>query len=81
MKQSQKKSHKALTDYVEHSEIGAAWKEVVESFHVLETALAKSIWLAGGPFSVGDFNVAVAPYRALLFVDVAKWPHVQAMRA
>ena len=55
----------------------SAWKEVVESFDVLETALAKSACLAGPSFSVGDLNVAAALYRAL-FLDLARWPHVQA---
>ena len=55
----------------------AAWKEIVESFGVLETALAKSTWLAGPQFSVGDLNVAAALYRALS-MDLGKWPHVQA---
>ena len=40
-------------------------KECTESFDVLETALAKSEWLAGPAFSVGDLNVAAALYRAL----------------
>ena len=55
----------------------AAWKEIVESFGVLETALAKSAWLAGTQFSVGDLNVAAALYRALA-MDLGKWPHLQA---
>jgi glutathione S-transferase len=55
----------------------ASWKEVVESFDVLEIALTKSEWLAGPAFSVGDLNVAGALYRALS-LDIAKWPHVQA---
>ena len=55
----------------------AAWKEIVESFGVLETALAKSAWLAGPQFSVGDLNVAAALYRALS-MDLGKWPHVRA---
>lgn len=54
----------------------AAWEEVQESFGVLEAALAKSPWLAGPAFSVGDLNVASAMYRAL-FLDLAKWPRVQ----
>lgn len=77
-----------LVNYVRHStELSeaerkrdiaeGAWKEVVESFDVLESALAKSEWLAGPTFSVGDLNVASALYRAL-FLDLAKWPHVQA---
>ena len=55
----------------------AAWKEVVESLDVLESALAKSEWLAGRAFSVGDLNVAAALYRALA-IDLGKWPYVQA---
>ena len=55
----------------------AAWKEVAPALDVLETALTKSEWLAGPAFSVGDLNVAAALYRAL-FIDLAKWPHVQA---
>jgi glutathione S-transferase len=55
----------------------SAWKEIVESFDVLETALSKSQWLAAPAFSVGDLNVASALYRALS-LDLAKWPHVQA---
>ncbi len=55
----------------------AAWKEVVPAFDVLETALAKSAWLAGPAFSVADLNVAAALYRALS-IDLAKWPRVQA---
>ena len=55
----------------------ATWKEVVPAFDVLETGLAKSEWLAGPAFSVGDLNVAGALYRAL-FVDIKKWPRMQA---
>lgn len=77
-----------LVNYVRHStELPAAerkpevaeamWKEVVESFGVLEIALAKSAWLAGPAFSVADLNVASALYRALS-LDLAQWPHVQA---
>jgi glutathione S-transferase len=55
----------------------AAWKEIVESFGVLETALAKSAWLAGPAFSVADVNVAAALYRALA-LDLGKWPHLNA---
>jgi glutathione S-transferase len=76
-----------LVNYVRHStELPAAerkpevaegaWKEVVESFDVLEGALTKSEWLAGPAFSVGDLNVAGALYRALS-IDTGKWPHVQ----
>ena len=54
-----------------------SWKEVAESFDVLETALAKSPWLAGPAFSVGDLNVAGALFRALS-IDTAKWPHLTA---
>ena len=55
----------------------AAWAELLESFDVLESALAKSPFLAGPAFSVGDLNVASALYRALL-LDLGKWPHLQA---
>ncbi len=55
----------------------AAWKEVAPALDVLETALAKSAWLAGPAFSVADLNVAAALYRALA-IDLGKWPHVQA---
>jgi glutathione S-transferase len=55
----------------------ASWKEITESFDVLEQALAKSQWLAGPQFSVGDLNVAAALYRALS-MDVSKWPKTQA---
>jgi glutathione S-transferase len=55
----------------------ASWKEVTESLDVLETALAKSEWLAGPAFSVGDLNVAGALYRALS-IDLGKWPRVKA---
>jgi glutathione S-transferase len=54
----------------------AAWEEVVPALDVLETALAKSAWLAGPAFSVGDLNVAAALYRALS-IDLGKWPHVR----
>lgn len=54
-----------------------SWKELAESLDVLEMALAKSQWLAGPQFSVGDLNVVAALYRAL-FLDLSKWPHVQA---
>jgi glutathione S-transferase len=53
------------------------WKEMVESFDVLEGALSKSEWLAGPAFSVGDLNVAAALYRALT-LDLAKWPRLEA---
>ncbi len=77
-----------LVNYVTHStelpeaerkrEVAEAmWKEVVESFDVLEIALTKSEWLAGPAFSVGDLNVAGALFRALS-LDLAKWPHLQA---
>jgi glutathione S-transferase len=75
-----------LVNYVRHSKelpeaerkpdvAQAMWKECAESFDVLEAALAKSEWLAGPAFSVGDLNVAAALYRALS-LDIAKWPHV-----
>jgi glutathione S-transferase len=77
-----------LVNYVRHSKelpeaerkadiAEASWKEVAESFDVLETALAKSQWLAGPEFSVGDLNVAGALYRGL-FLDLGKWPRVDA---
>ncbi len=77
-----------IVDYVRHTkalpeaerkpEIAeAAWKEVVPAFDVLETALAKSAWLAGPAFSVADLNVAAALYRALT-IELGKWPHIQA---
>ena len=50
----------------------AAWLQVAPAFDVLETALAKSSWLAGPAFSVADLNVAGALYRALS-IDVSKW--------
>ncbi len=55
----------------------ASWKEMVESFDVLEGALSKSEWLAGPAFSVGDLNVAAALYRALT-LDLGKWPKLSA---
>jgi glutathione S-transferase len=77
-----------LVNYVRHSKelpeaerkrdiADSTWKEIVESFDVLETALGKSAWLAGPAFSVGDLNVAAALYRALS-LDLAKWPRVHA---
>ena len=54
----------------------STWQEIVPSLDVLETALAKSEWLAGPAFSVGDLNVAAALYRGL-FIDLKKWPRVQ----
>jgi glutathione S-transferase len=75
-----------LVNYVRHSKelpeaerkrevAESTWNEVTESFDVLETALKKSMWLAGPSFSVGDLNVASALYRALT-LDLAKWPHI-----
>ncbi|MGH8641874.1 MAG: glutathione S-transferase family protein [Burkholderiales bacterium] len=55
----------------------ASWKEMADSFDVLETALSKSEWLAGPAFSVGDLNVAAALYRALT-LDLGKWPKLSA---
>jgi len=55
----------------------AAWKEVEPAFGALETALAKSAWLAGPAFSVADLNVAGALYRGLK-MDLGRWPHVKA---
>jgi glutathione S-transferase len=77
-----------IVNYVRHSKelpaaerkadiAEASWKEVSESFDVLENALGKSQWLAGPQFSVGDLNVAAALYRALS-LDTSKWPKVQA---
>ena len=69
---------KALPEAERKPEIAeAAWKEVVPALDVLETALAKSAWLAGPAFSVADLNVAAALYRALT-IDLGKWPHIQA---
>jgi glutathione S-transferase len=55
----------------------SSWKEMVESFDVLEAALSKSEWLAGPAFSVGDLNVAAALYRALT-LDISRWPRLSA---
>ena len=77
-----------LVNYVRHSKelpeaerdskvAAEMWKEVTESFDVLETALSKSQWLAGPQFSVGDLNVAGALYRGL-FLDLSKWPKLDA---
>jgi glutathione S-transferase len=44
-----------------------------------ETALAKSDWLAGPAFSVGDLNAGGALCRGL-FIDLKKWPRVQVWR-
>lgn len=55
----------------------AALEEVAPALDVLETALAKSEWLAGPAFSVADLNVAGALYRGL-FLDIKKWPRVEA---
>jgi glutathione S-transferase len=77
-----------LVNYVRHSSelpeaerkkdiADAMWKEVTESFDVLENALGKSQWLAGPEFSVGDLNVASALFRALS-LDLSKWPKLKA---
>ena len=77
-----------LVNYARHSaELPAAerkadvaetcWKEMVESFDVLESTLSKSEWLAGQSFSVADLNVAAALYRALT-LDLGKWPKLNA---
>jgi len=77
-----------IVNYVRHSselpadqrkaEIAeATWNEIVPAFDVLETALAKSAWLAGPAFSVADLNVSAALFRALS-VDIGKWPRLQA---
>ena len=54
-----------------------AWDEITAAFDVLEIALGKTQWLAGGEFSVADLNVAAAMVRALGF-DIGKWPKVHA---
>ena len=54
----------------------STWQEIVPAHDVLETALAKSEWLAGPAFSVADLNVAAALYRGL-FIDLKRWPRVQ----
>jgi glutathione S-transferase len=54
----------------------STWQEIVPALDVLETALAKSEWLAGPAFSVADLNVAAALYRGL-FIDLKKWSRVQ----
>lgn len=55
----------------------AAWDEIVASFDVMEAALAKSEYLTGPAFTVGDLNVAAALFRALS-LDISRWPKVQA---
>src|SRR6185312_5101871 len=75
-----------LTNYANHTtalpapdrkpEIAnAAWAEIVPAMDVLEIALKKSRWLAGGEFSVADLNVAGALYRGLA-MDLTRWPQV-----
>jgi glutathione S-transferase len=54
-----------------------AWDEIAPALDVLETALGKAQWLAGGDFSIADLNVAAAMVRALSF-DLGKWPKVHA---
>src|SRR6185503_10197807 len=60
-----------IVNYVRHSKelpeaerkadvAEACWKEITESFAVLEGALSKSEWLCGPAFTVGDLNVAAA---------------------
>ena len=82
------RTDRSLVEYMRHTQeyppeqrkpeaAEAAWKEVSASFDVLEKALAKSDWLAGPSFSVGDLNVAAALFRALT-LDLSKWPRVQA---
>src|SRR5687768_5869271 len=77
-----------LVNYVRHSKelpeaerkadvAAAMWQECTESLDVLEKALAKSEWLAGPQFSVGDLNVAGALYRGL-FLDLSKWSKTEA---
>jgi glutathione S-transferase len=53
----------------------AAWEEISAALAVLEIALGKVRWLAGGEFSVADLNVASAMYRALS-LDLTQWPRV-----
>jgi len=55
----------------------AAWKEMVPAFDALETALAKSDWLAGAAFTVADLNVAAALFRAHT-LELGKWPRLKA---
>jgi glutathione S-transferase len=55
----------------------AMWDQCVQSFGVLEQALAKNDWLAGPAFSVADLNVAGALFRALV-LDLNQWPKTQA---
>jgi len=82
------RTDRSLVDYVRHTTefapaerkpavAEAAWKEVSASFDVLEATLAKSEWLAGPAFSVGDLNVSAALYRALS-LDISKWPRTKA---
>jgi glutathione S-transferase len=54
-----------------------AWDEITAALDVLEIALGKTLWLAGGEFSVADLNVSGAMVRALGF-DIGKWPKVHA---
>jgi glutathione S-transferase len=54
-----------------------AWDEITAALDVLEIALGKTQWLAGGEFSVADLNVAAAMVRALGF-DIGTWPKVHA---
>lgn len=53
-----------------------AWADCVQSFGVLDSALAKSEWLVGSNFSVADLNVASAMFRALA-LDLTEWPNTQ----
>ena len=75
-----------IVDYVRHSVAllederkasiaEAAWLQVAPALDVLETALAKSPWLAGPAFSVADLNVAGALYRALS-INLDQWPRL-----
>jgi glutathione S-transferase len=75
-----------IVDYVRHSAAlpeaerkasiaEAAWLQVAPALDVLETALAKSPWLAGPAFSVADLNVAGALYRALS-INLGQWPRL-----
>ena len=54
----------------------ANWAEIVPALDALNTSLAKTPFLAGSAFSIGDLNVAAAMYRALSF-DLNHWPLVR----
>lgn len=80
------KLDRQVTVYANHSSVlpeaqrdaalaKATWEEMSVAFNVLNIALGRSRWLAGGDFSVADLNVASALYRALSF-DLTKWPQL-----